>query len=399
MPFPLGPADRRLLIIFGGVFLAIVTIAAILGPSPASQSPGFVSSYSPASDGSKAAFLLLKDLGYHVERWELPPPELPPEAAHTLLVLAEPFLPSSAEEKEAVHLFVYRGGRVLAIGAAAAAMVPEGGALDLDQNPMEWKTYHAVLPGPFTRGAPEIQMSPKSRWQMAHASHVPVYAEGRDTTVVTYYSGKGQVLWWGAATPLTNSGIKLSGNLDLFLNSIGDPAKVRILWDEYYHGQRGTLSSYLAKTPVPWAFLQLGLVALAVLLTSARRSGPLRAPALDVRQSPLEFVETLGDLYHRGHAGAAAASIAYQHFQSLLTRCLGLPGNASIARLYEAARGRLGWTQPGLYQALQTAERSARIPDLSDEDALRVVQSLEHYAELLNIKRTAPKETRGWRNK
>jgi hypothetical protein len=207
------------------------------------------------------------------------------------------------------------------------------------------------------------------------------------------------VLWWGAATPLTNSGIKLSGNLDLFLNSIGDPAKVRVLWDEYYHGQRGTLSSYLAKTPVPWAFLQLGLVAFAVLLTSARRSGPLRAPALDVRQSPLEFVETLGDLYHRGHAGAAAASIAYQHFQSLLTRRLGLPGNAPIARLYEAARDRLGWTQPGLYQALQAAERSARLPDLSDEDALRVVQSLEHYAELLNIKRTAPKETRGWRNK
>ncbi|HXN23269.1 MAG TPA: DUF4350 domain-containing protein [Candidatus Dormibacteraeota bacterium] len=398
MPFSLGPVDRRLLIVFGGIFLMIVAIAAILAPSPVSQFPGFASTYSPASDGSKAAFLLLKDLGYRVERWEEPPTELPHQATSTLLVLAEPFILGSAEEKEALHLFVYRGGRVLAIGAGAAAMVPEGGALDLDQNAAEWKTYHAVLPGPFMRDAPEIAMSPKSRWQMAHANHVPIYLEGADTTVVTYYSGKGQVVWWGAATPLSNSGIKLSGNLNLFLESIGDPANIRVLWDEYYHGRRGTLSSYIAKTPVPWAFLQLGLVAFAVLLTFARRSGPMRPHILDTRQSPLEFVETLGDLYHRGHAGAAAANIAYDHFRSLLTRRLGLPGNESIAHLYQASRDRLGWTQPGFFQALQDAERCTRTSDLSDEDALRVVQSLEHYAVLLNIKRIAPKETCGWRN-
>lgn len=399
MSFPLGPADRRLLIIFGAIFLTIVTIAAILAPSPGSQSPGFASSYSPASDGSKAAFLLLKDLGYRVERWEDPPTQLPHEPAKTLLILAEPLIPGSSEEKEALHLFVYRGGRVLAMGAGAAAMLPEGGALDLDQNAAEWKTYRAVLPGYFMRDSPEIKMSPKSRWQMTHPNHVPLYAEGVDNTVVTYYSGTGQVLWWGAATPLTNSGLKLSGNLNLFLNSIGDPATVRVLWDEYYHGQRATLSSYIAKTPVPWAFLQLGLVALAVLLTFARRSGPTRAHMVDARQSPLEFVETLGDLYHRGHAGAAAANIAYNHFRSLLTRRLGLPGNATITHLYEASRERLGWTQPGLYQALQDADRCARTSDLSDDDALRVVQSLEHYAELLKIKRIAPKETGGWRNK
>jgi hypothetical protein len=287
----------------------------------------------------------------------------------------------------------------LAIGAGAATMVPEGGALDLDHNPTEWKTYRAVLLGPFTRHGPEIKMSPKSRWQATRTSHVPVYAEGADTVVVTYDSGKGQVLWWGAATPLTNAGIKLSGNLNLLLNSVGDPGKVQILWDEYYHGQRGTLSSYLGKTPVPWALLQLGLVALAIVLTFSRRSGPIRPHTVDMRVSPLEFVETLGDLYHRGHAGAAAASIAYEHFRSLLTRRLGLPGKASIAQLYQASRDRLGWTQPGFYQTLQYAERCARISGLGDEDALRVVQSLEHYAELLNIKRIAPKESRGWRNK
>jgi hypothetical protein len=150
---------------------------------------------------------------------------------------------------------------------------------------------------------------------------------------------------------------------------------------------------------VPSAFGQLGVLALALLLTFARRSGPVRPPQVAARLSPLEFVETLGDLYHRGHAGAAAASISVQHFRALLTRRLGLPAGAPIAQLHQAARDRLGWTEPGFYEALQAAERATRQSDIGDEDALRVVQSLEHYAELLQIKRRANKETQEWPNR
>ena len=122
-------------------------------------------------------------------------------------------------------------------------------------------------------------------------------------------------------------------------------------------------------------------------------------PQVAARLSPLEFVETLGDLYHRGHAGAAAASISVQHFRALLTRRLGLPAGAPIAQLHQAARDRLGWTEPGFYEALQAAERATRQSDIGDEDALRVVQSLEHYAELLQIKRRTNKETQEWPNR
>ena len=88
-----------------------------------------------------------------------------------------------------------------------------------------------------------------------------------------------------------------------------------------------------------------------------------------------------------------------QHFRALLTRRLGLPAGAPIAQLHQAARDRLGWTEPGFYEALQAAERATRQSDISDEDALRVVQSLEHYAELLQIKRGANKETQEWPNR
>ncbi|HYL11217.1 MAG TPA: DUF4350 domain-containing protein, partial [Candidatus Acidoferrales bacterium] len=311
----------------------------------------------------------------------------------------EPFLPASAEEKAALSRFVSAGGRLLAVGRQAAGMLPEGGMLTVEANEAEWKTYRAVAPSPLTRGTNEILLAPGARWEMKHFSHLAVYAEGVQAAVVTYHVGRGQVIWWAAPTPLTNAGISLSGNLQLLLNSTGPVKNVRVLWDEYYHGQRGTLISYVEKTPVPWAFAQFAVVALAVLLTFARRSGPLRPPQIAARLSPLEFVETLGDLYHRGHAGAAAASISMQHFRTLLTRRLGLPASTPIAQLHQAARDRLGWTEPGFYEAMQAAERAVRLPGVGDEDALRVVQSLEHYAELLQIKPRARKETLEWRNR
>ncbi len=399
MPVSLDPADRRILILFGGLLLVVLAIGAFVFPSNSAKGPSFPTTRSSASEGAKAAYLLLTDLGYTVERWAVPPTELPQPASDTLLILAEPLLPASAEEISGLNRFVNSGGRVLAIGQEAARMVPQGGLLKVEANEAEWKIYRAVAPSPLTRGADEILMAPGTRWEMKRFGHLAVYAEGSQAAVVTYRVGKGRIIWWAAPTPLTNAGVTLSGNLQLFLNSVGPVRGVRVLWDEYYHGERGTLRSYLQKTPVPLAFAQLGVLALALLLTFARRSGPVRPPQVAARLSPLEFVETLGDLYHRGHAGAAAASISVQHFRALLTRRLGLPAGAPIAQLHQAARDRLGWTEPGFYEALQAAERATRQSDISDEDALRVVQSLEHYAELLQIKRRANKETQEWPNR
>src|SRR2546426_12786547 len=72
---------------------------------------------------------------------------------------------------------------------------------------------------------------------------------------------------------------------------------------------------------------------------------------------------------------------------------------APTAQLFEAVRDRLGWKQPGFYETLQRAERAARDPALDDAAALQVVQALEQYAELLQLKPRNPEEQRGWRNK
>jgi len=166
------------------------------------------------------------------------------------------------------------------------------------------------------------------------------------------------------------------------------------LWDEYFHGYRGSLWNYFAETPVPWAIFQLALVAVFVLLAFGRRSGPLYAPAAVSRLSPLEFVDTLGDLYRRGSAGSAAVRVAYQRFRTPLLRRLALAPTASNMQLDVAVRERLGWKQPGLMDTLQRAEKATLETDIAGLEALKIVQALEHYEVLFGLKKRLNEEKR-----
>lgn len=164
------------------------------------------------------------------------------------------------------------------------------------------------------------------------------------------------------------------------------PGQTAVLWDEYFHGYRGSLWDYFKETPVPWAIFQLAVIAVLVFLTFGRRSGPLYAPVTVSRLSPLEFVDTLGDLYRRAKAGPAAVRVAYHRFRTNLTRRLALAPSISNMQLDAAVRERLGWRQPGLFDTLQRAEKAAHASDLAGADALRIVQVLEDYEFLFGLK-------------
>jgi hypothetical protein len=129
---------------------------------------------------------------------------------------------------------------------------------------------------------------------------------------------------------------------------------------------------------------QFGLLILAVVITFSRRSGPVRAPVAESRLSPLEFVETLGGLYARAHAAPAAVEIAHQRFRYLLGRRLGLPPDTAAAELARSAHDRLG-ADGELRSTLEQARAAAADPDLSDEQALRLVQQFHQHAEQMEL--------------
>ncbi len=388
MPIQLNPKDRKLMLGAGLVFVLLIAAALVFGSGEQSQAE-FPSSYSTASGGAKAAYLLLSGSGYKVQRWEKPLSDLPRATAKTLIV-AEPYEAPTREERERLKAFISEGGHVIATGMFAGTFLPENDSVPDLLAGMTWKKAFALSPSTITRAAPQIMLSPRASWG-AFSSAYPLYGDGKHTLVVKYPFGRGEVLWWASATPLTNAGLKESGNLEFFLACLGDQ-KNEILWDEYIHGYRETLAASIAHSPVKWLFLQLVLLAVAVVATFSRRSGPTFVPASNVRLSPLEFVQTLGGLYQRAGTASVAVDICYRRFRFWLTKRLGIASNTSVEELASAVRGRWSLNDDHFLATMKHCESASSDPFLPALVALHLVQELDGYAAQWNLFQSIRKE-------
>lgn len=382
MPVKLEKSDRRLLMWAALIFLPLIAALALL--STAENDTGIPSSYSAQASGAKAAFLLLEDLGYDAQRWEQPPTELPGDASHTVLVLASPARLPSPEEKAALENYVTRGGRILLTGSTAnlylsrARIEPE-----FIPDPVG-KTYEPQLVTSITRGG-AIEMSPAAHWNQSSTDVLAHYSDGGRPVVVSFRLGQGQVIWWAASRPLSNAGISRSGNLSLLLNSLGSPQENRVLWDEYFHSSERTAMSYWSERPILFAFVQAGLVVVALLLTYSRRNGPIYPPDERPRLSPLEFVETLGGLYRRAHATRVALEVPYARFRMMAARHLGMKVDVPTADLARALRHRLGYKDDNLHDLLLSIETALYDPGLQESTALELVQQLNFHVQQLRL--------------
>lgn len=398
MPSVLDARDLRLLIGAGIVMLLLLGLSYVISPPPpAQQAIGFPSSYSSNWAGTKAAYALLDDLGYNVERWEQSPEALPFESAGSVLVLAEPLQSATDTQREALRRFLLGGGKILATGASAAHIIPDADAKEIPDWNTTPKPYSALLPSPYTRDAPEISLVAPDLWTSSPHPWLALYGAEDKIGAVSYHVGKGEIIWWASSSPLTNGGIRDKNNLAFFLDCIGAPSETTVYWDEYFHGARGSLYSYIAGTPIPWAGLQIAVAFIAIFLTFSRRSGPIQEPATETRTSPLEFVETLGDLYKSAHAAPAAVAVAYRRLRLALLRRIAFAPDAKLPGVCRAASARFGWQEAPLLDTLARSERAMRSIDLNDRDALDLVRHLHEYSAQLEPSGSADQETPAWR--
>src|SRR5882757_3414801 len=396
MPASIDASDRKLLVTGGAILLLLTAGLAFVGIDPQEQGMSIPSTYSSGSGGARAAYLLLQDLHYKVSRWERSPTELPSDADNVVLIVADPQETPTKEERAALENFVDDGGQVLFTGARIKAFFPNAN-VTREIPTLEWKTFSADLPSNYTSGAEKIVLQSGATWQAPVASQLPLYGGQRSAVVVSWRIGGGRILWWAAATPLTNAGITREGNLNLFINAMNSPvaadrSAVQIYWDEYFHGQRTSLWSYLQKTPVAWGLAQVAILGVIVVLTFGRRSGPIVFPPVVSRLSPLEFVDTLGGLYERAGAEPAVVGFVYQRFRATLSRRLRLSANASDTELADAVQGRLGWKESGLKSTMARALVASRAHKVGPEEALGLIRDLERYEEQLHFKRKVAKE-------
>jgi hypothetical protein len=384
----LTQADRRILAGAGGLFVALTLATIVAAPASETAWSSIPSSYLSTPGGARAAFLLLQRLGVGSRRWEEPPLRLVPFARGATLVLAEPAGTPSRAERAALRRFVEQGGRVLFCGAELPNFFPgvELQPLFSAPPPPLAEEVSAQFPGELyrpvlqTETAEPIELQAHAVWRRFETGQAAVYGRADEAVVAAWAVGAGEVIWWASATPLTNTGLGLRGNLRLFLNSVGAASGRQVYWDEYFHGERGSLLAYAGRVPViRWAAFQLALLTCACLMAFSRRSGPVIPAAKVSRLSPLEFVETLGGLYHKAKAAQVPVDITMRHLRLQLARRLALPVAIPDAELARGAAERLGWNQQELEGLLNRAHAAAA-RSLPTSSALELVQGLQRLS-------------------
>jgi hypothetical protein len=353
--------DRRFVLgILGAMLLVIVAFSMF---APANDDTDFSpTTYNSGSAGTKAAYLLLGELGYGAHRWEAPPGDLKNvDATKTTLVLAEPNFPTEGAKQVQAEIadFLSRGGHVLATGKEGADFLPDA---KTDAPSRLYQRLCFSTPegqGPLAR-AGRVSLADYVRWTASGPRFRVSQLCGDDAVVVSYKYGAGEAIWWSSQMPLTNRGLKEDASLKLVLASVGGPDR-SVLFDEYFHGQRASLWDTAKGLPMRQVAWQCAAVAVLLVLSFGRRNGPLRLPVRLPRSSPLEFAESMGRLYRKAGATQAAVDGARRRLLKFLEEQCGVPREvlrSTPQAIVEAVEERLGGTWSMLGEHLSQASET-----------------------------------------
>jgi hypothetical protein len=340
--------------------------------------------------GAKAAFTLLEQSGYAVERWDNPLSDLADQAGPgTVLILAEPST-SSQSDNAAIAAILNKGGRVLATGYRGALLLP-GNEVANALNPAfaacEAKPDGLNSLNQAQPSSGSIWVIPSYTWSERRPDIRTIYTCAGKPVVVTYPVGKGTAIWWASATPLENGSIARDHDLDLLLDSVGPERRAqgqKIYWDESLHSAPPGQFAFV-NGPVWKLFLygSMGLAAL-VILSLSRRSGPLRALPYAPRTTPIEFLDALGALYRSAGASSTAMQIAWERFRAQAALLTG-QRTAQLGALELAAviERRFGAVAKAMEADLVAAEEACWNESLKPRRALALTQSLRRHEETL----------------
>ena len=378
--------DERILIGVALAVLLVVVIGASIAPARVDNdaTPGI---YNTGSAGAKAAYLLLGQLGYRTGQLAEPASALDRyDAPHTTLILADAGAQDYRGDLAPITDFLARGGHVLATGGMSATMLPDPHIAEPSRiyTALCYTTPQGL--SPLAR-AGRVAVKVGVRWNSGDLYTRIDQACGDDAVVVRYRVGKGEVTWWSPSLPLSNRGLKEDSSLKLLLASVGEPGGL-VVFDEYIHGARKDLWSTAAGTPVFAMGWQLAAVGVLVVLSFGRRSGPVQAIASRPRTSPLEFAESMGDLYRKAGAIDVATGCAERRLLYFLESQGGIP-RATLRSTPEviasAVAERFGYRAASFAQDLEAAQETG-FQKLSPKSALDLVKRIDrHIASLTAI--------------
>jgi hypothetical protein len=393
-PIAIKAGDLTFLGVALTLMIALAVTSYLIAPPQTADLRG--STYSAKREGAKAAFLLLKKIGFEVERSYEPIAAIHAKPENTLLVLASPARRASLQDLRALKTFLEQGGMVIATGGGGS-FLPNLGTVSVIEMPSILRReaiptkdrpkaqephatpYESTMPSALTRGVPKLLLESEIIGAApTPPSYATIYRDATGPGVLAGSFGDGYAIWMIGATPFLNGEIDKPGNLDFMMNAIAGVAGARtILWDEYYHGYDRGLISYFATTQISTAAAQLELIAMMALFTFSRRRGPVRPLLVRPRTSAMEFVDAMSALYQKARAGSGAVETSRARLRRVLITAAQVPTNASDAQLAAAAAVRYPIDERQLRELLAETAAASSDPDLPADRALTLVQRMQ----------------------
>ena len=380
----LDSKDRKLLLWCVGIGLTLAVLTGFLLPGANDNKNPLPSSYLSGQHGARAAYETLLRANYPVERWERPLNELAAQADPTTVVIfAQPFTREPSDIK-AIRTILDRGGRVLSTGFSGGFILPgEAAAVPPEFNFAACKLEPEGLNSLSNSG--EVWMVPQASWDAGNPAHRVDYACAGQPAVVEYDWKKGHVVWWASSTPLENGSLARGHNLDLLLNSVGPREGHHFYWDESLHGEVRSTWSYAAGPALITLEIAGVLLAMLIVFSFSRRSGPVRDLPPPARAAPIEFLDALGSLYRNAGAASTAVAISWERFRRHTLRLCGLRGTKmSSVELAAAIRRRFPLADPSLEADLAACEEAAWGETVQPREALKLIQTLYAHQQQLH---------------
>lgn len=379
--------DARIWIALGALVLLALLLAIGRTATPDQSTPEVTpvrSTYRTRPSGLRALYLTLPALGYPARRHQNTLDHLQGDGA---LIIAEPVLPISPREWEAVRKWVARGNLLLLYSDSGHLFEP--GERERTQTPTPPVTASPTQPAPAVLGAANhVIQSPYrfegASWSPERVEEHPALGSSKKKQpklsphvfppepVVTLAAdplgpalslsrwGKGTVLLSCSPWSISNEGISKGSNLALFLNLIdayGAGKRRPIYFDEYHHGQGGPTGVLSLLPPVARGGLaQIVIALLLLVLAVGRRFGPIvPAEALE-RRTRAEYLTAMSLLFRRARALELAAGKLRDETQRDLARGLGLPPSAGPDAIAAAAQEKRGVEAEKVRRILEEAD-------------------------------------------
>jgi len=320
------------------VFLIAINIRRRTDISAPQASGVKYTSYSTDGQGAKALYLLLEKLDYKPKR--LRAPNFAGLRADGLAVILAPDqLPISETDTERLLEWIQQGNTLLFAPGRSEDQLTKALGITRRQRQSGEAFIAPVSSTNLTAGIQGVSVQSGNRVLTRRNDAVRHFGDSAGGVVVSMSEGAGTVIVVSDPYLVTNAGLPVAGNLDLFVNILFSHAAgaKTVYFDEYHHGfeRRPSIFHLLAGTSLGWALLQVAIAAILLMFSRARRFGQPKPMLKGTHRSSLEYVTSLAGIYQSARASDQVLSNLYNR---LMHSVRGRPSSENVRAVMDECR-------------------------------------------------------------